>query len=108
MFPSEWKKGHIVACYLKSDKQNLKSYLPVFLLPICGKVFERLIFNEMFRFFLANNLLAHIQSGFRPRDFCINQLLSITHENYSSFDNEFEVISVFLHEGIIFKLNDTH
>ena len=68
----------------------------------------------MFSFFLANNLLAPNQSGFKPGDSCINQLLSITHEIYSSFDDGFEVRSVFLdiskafdkvwHEGIIFKL----
>ena len=68
----------------------------------------------MFSFFLANNLLAPNQSGFKPGDSCINHLLSITHEIYSSFDDGFEVRSVFLdisktfdkvwHEGIIFKL----
>ena len=44
----------------------------------------------------------------------MNQLLSITHEIYKSFDNGFEVKSVFLdiskafdkvwHDGVIFKL----
>ena len=50
----------------------------------------------MFSFFLANNLLAPNQSGFKPGDSCINQLLSITHEIYSSFDDGFEVRSFFL------------
>ena len=90
------KKGNIVPCYKKGDKRNLKNYRPVFLLPICRKIFERLIFNEMFSFFLANNLVAPNQSGFKPGDCCINQLLSITHEIYSSFDDGFEVRSVFL------------
>ena len=68
----------------------------------------------MFSFSLANSLLAPNQSGFEPGDSCINQLLSIIHEIYSSFDDIFEVRSVFLdiskafdkvwHEGIIFKL----
>ena len=114
LFLSEWKKGDIVPCYKKGDKQNLKNYRPISLLSICGKIIERLIFNETFSFFLANNLLAPIQSGFKPGDSCINQLLSITHEIYSSFDGGFEVRSVILdiskafdkvwHEGIIFKL----
>ena len=51
VFRSEWKKGNIVPCYKKGDKQNIKNYRPVSLLPICGKKFERLIFNEMFSFF---------------------------------------------------------
>ena len=114
VFLSEWKKANIVPCYKKGGKQNLKNYRPVSLLPICGKIFERLIFSEMFSFFLAKNLLAPNQSGFKPGDSCMNQLLSITHEIYSSFDGGFEARSVFLdiskafdkvwHEGIIFKL----
>ena len=45
----------------------------------------------MFSFLRANNLLAPNQSGFKSGDFCINQLLSISHEIYSSFDDGFEV-----------------
>ena len=52
VFPSDWKKGNIVPCYKKGDKQNLKNYHPVSLLPICGKIFERLRFNEIFIFFV--------------------------------------------------------
>ena len=60
LFLSEWKKGNIVPCYKKGDKQNLKNYRPISLLSICGKIIERLIFNETFSFFLANNLLEPI------------------------------------------------
>ena len=42
VFRSEWKKGNIVPIHTKSDKQNIKNYRPVSLLPICGKIFERL------------------------------------------------------------------
>ena len=40
-------------------------------------------------FFLANNLLAPNKSGFKSGDLCVNQLLSITHEIYPSFDDGF-------------------
>ena len=82
VFSSEWKKGNIVPVHKKSDKQNIKNYRPVSLLPICGKIFERLIFNEIFNFFTFNNLISPNQSGFKPGDSCIKQLLSITHEIY--------------------------
>ena len=62
VFPSEWKKDYIAPCYKKNDKQNLKNYRPVSLLPICIKMFKRLILNEMLSFFLANNLLVPNQS----------------------------------------------
>ena len=115
-FPSEWKKGNVVPIHKKDDKQCLKNYRPISLLPICGKIFEKLIFNEMFKFFIENELISPNQSGFKPRDSCINQPLAITHEIYKSFDDGFEVRGVFLdiskafdkvwYEGLIFKLKE--
>ena len=100
VFPSEWNKGNIVPVHKKSDKQNIKNYRPVPLLPIQSKIFERLIFNEMFKSFISDNLISPNQS--------------ITHEIYKSFDDGLEVGGAFLdiskafdkvwHEGIIFKL----
>ena len=58
----------------KGDKQILKNYRPVLLLPICGKIFERLICNELFNFLLENNLILPNQPGFKSGDSCINQL----------------------------------
>ena len=72
------------------------------------------MFNKMFNYFIENELISSNQSGFKPGDSCINQLLSITHEIYESFDVGLEVRSVFLniskafdkvwHNGIIYKL----
>ena len=42
VLPSDWKKGNIVLVHKKSNKQNIKSYRPVSLLAIYGKIFERL------------------------------------------------------------------
>ena len=93
VFPSEWKKVNIVRVHKKSDKQNIKNYRPVSLLPICGKIFKRLIFNDIFKF-ISNNHAALNQLGFKPGNSCINHLLSITQEIYK-FDDELEVRSVF-------------
>ena len=65
---------------------------------------------------MEETLLNPNQSGFRPSDSCINQLLAITHEIFEAFDCNpaLEVRSVFLdiskafdklwHEGLLFKL----
>ena len=65
----------------------------------------------MLSFFIENGLIYQNQSGFKP---CINQLLSITHEIYKSFDDGWEVRGVSLdiskafdkvwHQGVLFKL----
>ena len=87
------------------------------LLPICGKILERLLFNEMFNLFIENKIISSNQSGFKPGDSYINQLLSVSHEIYKSFDVGLEVKSVFLdiskafdkvwHDGIIYKLTQS-
>ena len=84
-----------VPIHKEGDKKTLKNYRPVFLLPICSKIFERLIYNEMFRFFLDKGLISANQSGFTPGDSYINQLLSIMHNIYKSFDDGYEVRCAF-------------
>ena len=86
------------------------------LLPICSKIFEGIIYNPVFLYLESNNLLTPNQSGFRPNNSCISQLLSIVHKIYSDFDEypSLQVRSNFLdiskafdkvcHEGLIFKL----
>ena len=113
-FPPEWKKANVVPTFNKGDKQCIKYYRPVSLLPVCGKVVERLLYNNMFSFFRENDLISSKQSGFRPSDSCTNQLLSIAHEILSAFDDGHEVRGVFFdiskafvrvwHEGLLFKL----
>ena len=68
----------------------------------------------MFKFFIENELISSNQSGFKPGDSCVNQLLSTTQEIYKSFDKGHKISGVFLdilkafdkvwHDGIIFKL----
>ena len=68
----------------------------------------------MFSFCIENDLISQNQSGFKPGDSCINQLLSIMHEIYKSFDDGWEVRGVYLdiskafdkvwHEGLLLKL----
>ena len=56
IFPSEWKQGNFVPIYKKGDRQALKSYRPVSLLFIFGKILERLMFNKMLKLFIENEL----------------------------------------------------
>ena len=79
-------------------------------MPICGKIFERIIFNPIFEYLEKNNLCPN-----QSFDSCDNQLLSIVHDIYANFDQHptLEVRANFLeiskaldkvwHEGLLFK-----
>ena len=101
-FLTEWKKANVVPAHKKGDKQNLKNYHPISLLPVAGKIFERILYNNMYEFFRENNLISPDQSDFKPGDACINQLLSITYEILKSFDDGPEVRGIVLDISKVF------
>ena len=55
-------------------------------LPIFGKIFKNLLFDDKYEHLSASCHLSHNQSGLRPGDSTINQLLAINHKTYSGFD----------------------
>ena len=71
----------------KDDKQIVKNYRLVSLLPICAKILERIIYNRIFEYLIENNLITENkpESG----DPWINQLLSITYDIYKSLGDGF-------------------
>ena len=101
----------------KGDKQTINNHWTVSLLPVCGKIFERLIFNSFYKYLEDNKLVSVHQSGFWSRDSCVNQFFSILHNLNKAFYAypTLETCGVFLdmskafdkvwHEGLIFKLN---
>ena len=113
-FPPEWKKANVVPVFKKGDKHLAKNFRRIFLLPITGKIFERLLYNQMFESFVRNDLISQNQSSFKPGNSCIYQLLAITHEIYKSFDACLDVRAVVLdiskafdkvwHQGLLYKL----
>ena len=86
-YPLLWKLANVKPVYKKSDKQIIKNYRPISLLPLCGKIFEKLIFNALYNHLVRNNLLTSNQSGFRPLDSCPNQLLYLVSEIHEAFEN---------------------
>ena len=116
VFPEIWKRANLTPIHKKGSKQLVTNYRPISLLPICSKLFEKIVFKYLYNYLTQNNLITKNQSGFRPGDSTINQLIDLVHDIQMSFDDRkcLEVRAVFLdiskafdkvwHEGLLFKL----
>ena len=116
LYPDSWKLANVTPIFKKGDKQSANNYRPISLFPICGKMLEKIIFNNLYSYLNANNLITKNQSGFRPGDSTTNQLLFLVDEIHQAFEDtkSMEVRAVFLdiskafdkvwHDGFIFKL----
>ena len=113
VYPDLWKLANITALHKKGDIYDRNNYRPISLLPCISKVFEKLVFTQMYSYLTTHNLINPNQSGFRPNDSTVRQLTSICHKISQSIDNGDEILSIFLdfkkafdkvwHRGLIFK-----
>ena len=113
-FPDCWKKANVQPIHKKNSRQFVSNYRPISLLPIFGKILEKIVFDQLYLFLNDNELLSKSQSGFWPGDSCTYQLLSITSNIFDSFENYDETRALFLdisrafdkvwHDGLIHKL----
>ena len=106
--------ANVTAVHKKKEKNIVSNYRPISLLPLCGKIFEKIIYDNLYTHIFGNKLISDKQSWYRSNDSTVKQLLSITHAIYKAFDSNQEIRAIFLdisrafdrvwYEGIIFKL----
>ena len=62
------------------DCKDLNNYLPISIIPVVAKVFERIIHDQVNTLQVDNGLLSNSQSGFRHRHSTTTALLEATNE----------------------------
>ena len=65
IFPNALKISKTIPLFKKGDASSMSNYRPISLLPTISKVFERVIYNQLYDYFNNNNLLAGQQYVFR-------------------------------------------
>ena len=65
IFPDDLKIDKIIPLYKKGDINSITNYRPISLLSTLSKIFERVIFIQLYTYFDDNNLLSEQQYGFR-------------------------------------------
>ena len=76
-----------VPIHKRSDKKTLKIIVQFLYFPFEVKYLKDLFLMKCLTISPFNKLISKNQSGFQPGDSSINQLLSITQQIFTSFDN---------------------
>ena len=61
-FPAIWKKANVTPIFKKALDFITMNYRPISLLPILAKVFERVVFRHLFKYFKENFKISLWQS----------------------------------------------
>ncbi len=65
IFPDQLKISKVVPMYKKNDESLFTNYRPISLLPVISKIFEKVIFHQLYDHFKINKIFYNAQYGFR-------------------------------------------
>ena len=65
IFPDRLKIAKVIPLFKKGDQHILDNHRPISLLPVISKVFEKIVFDQLYQYFTDNDLIFTSQYGFR-------------------------------------------
>ena len=79
IFPDEWKSARVTPLYKNSGKRNdPTNYRPISVIPVVAKVFERVVYDQLYHYLTENRILSRYQYGFRSLHSTVTALLEAT------------------------------
>ncbi len=80
IFPNEWKCAKVIPIHKQGKRNCVDNYRPISIVPVVAKVFERIIYDQLYTFISESKLLTNYQSGFRGLHSTVTTLLEATNE----------------------------
>ena len=82
----------------KSDPKSLENYRPISLLSVISKIFERVVYNQIYAYFTSNNYFYRSQYGFRNRHSTEDAAMELVDRIQAVFEKDpnDQVFAVFL------------
>ena len=57
-FPDEWKLSKVIPLFKQGKRSDLNNCRPISIVPIVAKVFERIIYDQLYSYLTENNLIS--------------------------------------------------
>ena len=97
IFPDEWKSARNTPLYKKcGNRRDPSNYRPISIIPVVAKVFEWIVYDQVYRYLTENKLLCCYQSGFRTLHSTVTALIEATDSWSLNVDRGFVNAVVFL------------
>ena len=96
IFPDELKLARVVPIFKSGDSSNINTYIPISILPSFSKIYERLMYNNVFNFMNQKELIYRYQFGFRQKHSTQQAIVTLVDKITKSLDSGDIVIGVFL------------
>ena len=107
IFPAEWKLARVTPVLKRGTKSDLNNYRPISVIPVVSKVFEKIIYDQLYEYLNDNKLLSDrgCQSGFRSLHSTLTALLEVTNMWSVNIDNGLLNGVVFIDlKGVLLKV----
>ena len=96
IFPEKLKIAKVIPLYKKDNPHIFDNYRPISLLPSASKVIEKLVFKQLYDYFLSNELIYKNQYGFRDEHSTELAGLELTDRIHHLLDNGKIPLTVYL------------
>ena len=106
MFPDELNISRVTTIYKGENIIMLNNYMPVSVLPLLSKIFERIMYNRLIEFINKQNTLYKYQFGFRGGMGTSTAIIILIDKIVSALDNGDSVNGVFLDFSKVFDTVD--
>ena len=94
--PNAWKKATITPLYKSGDMTQCNNYRPISILPLPGKVIEKIVHKRLSEFLETNNVLNKNQGGFRKNQSTMNTTVKFLNTIYKAINNKQISIATFI------------
>ena len=95
-FPDDWKKALVVPIPKTGNLNNVKNFRPISLLPLPGKILEKLIHHQISDHLDANSFLSEEQHGFRRHHSTLHSIMQITDFINKKMDSRTPTLAAFI------------
>ena len=87
IFPQEWKESRVSPVYKSGARNDSSNYRPISVIPVIAKIFEKIVYDQLYEYLNNYNHLTTCRSGFRSLHSTLTALVEATNSWSVNIDN---------------------